>query len=169
MSYPWANSCQRQVWSSQRVRWRLLFVLDRSRPKPSFALCLIEEIQEQTISPRQGRTNPRVVKKPRSKFKSRKRCHRGHGTKLQPLTFAISQPLSSVAWPLTEQYWTPNAENEFGRPFSHQVADYSYPQCNEPTFVLNPSRLNKLPFPLLRDVLEHLTPYIPVRLRKIPN
>ncbi len=64
---------------------------------PLFALWLIEEIQEQKISPRQDRTNPRVVKKPRSKFKSRKRCHRGHGTQLQPLTFAISQPFSSAA------------------------------------------------------------------------
>ncbi len=64
---------------------------------PLFTLWLIEEIQEQKISPRQSRTNPRVVKKPRSKFKSRKRCHRGHGTQLQPLTFAISQPFSSAA------------------------------------------------------------------------
>ena len=64
---------------------------------PLFVLWLIEEIQDQRISPRQGRTNPRVVKKPRSKFKSRKRCHRGHGTQLQPLTFAISQPFSSAA------------------------------------------------------------------------
>ncbi len=57
-----------------------------------FVSWLIEEILEQEIPPRQGRTNPRVVKKPRSKFPSRKRAHRGHGTQLQPPTFAISPP-----------------------------------------------------------------------------
>ena len=58
---------------------------------------LIEEILEQKIPPRQGRTNPRVVKKPRSKFPSRKRAHRGHGTQFQSLTFAVSQPSQSAA------------------------------------------------------------------------
>lgn len=48
----------------------------------------MEEILEQEIPPRQGRTNPRVVKKPRSKFKSKKRSHRSGTTQLQPLTFA---------------------------------------------------------------------------------
>ncbi|WP_236141694.1 hypothetical protein [Nostoc sp. CMAA1605] len=38
---------------------------------------------------RQGRTNPRVVKKTRSKFPSRKPIHSGAGTKRQPLTFFI--------------------------------------------------------------------------------
>lgn len=47
------------------------------------------EILEQTIPQRQGRTNPRVVKKPRSKFPSRKPIHKGVGTKRQPLTFFI--------------------------------------------------------------------------------
>lgn len=64
---------------------------------PLFVSWLIEEILEQEIPPRQGRTNPRVVKKPRSKFSSRKRSHRGHGTQFQPLTFAISQPSQSAA------------------------------------------------------------------------
>ena len=58
---------------------------------------LIEEILEQEIAPRQGRTNPRVVKKPRSKFLSRKRSHRGHVTQYQPLSFAISQPSQFAA------------------------------------------------------------------------
>ncbi|MBD2254234.1 transposase domain-containing protein [Nostoc parmelioides FACHB-3921] len=50
---------------------------------------LILEILEQKIPPRQGRTNPRVVKKPRSMFPSRKPIHSGAGTKRQPLTFFI--------------------------------------------------------------------------------
>jgi len=50
---------------------------------------LILEILEQKIPPRQGRTNPRVVKKPRSKFPSRKPIHSGAGTKHQPLTLFI--------------------------------------------------------------------------------
>ena len=62
-----------------------------------FVSWLIEEILDQEIPPRQGRTNPRVVNKPRSKFPSRKRTHRGHGTQLQPLTFAISPPAQSAA------------------------------------------------------------------------
>jgi hypothetical protein len=62
-----------------------------------FVSWLRSEILEQEIPPRQGRTNPRVVKKPRSKFPSRKRTHRGHGTQVQPLTFAISPPAQSAA------------------------------------------------------------------------
>jgi hypothetical protein len=50
---------------------------------------LLEEIAAQKIPPRQGRSNPRVVKKPRAKFPSRKRLHRGSGTKLEKLTFTI--------------------------------------------------------------------------------
>jgi len=61
---------------------------------PLFVSWLIEEILEQEIPPRQGRTNPRVVKKPRSKFKSKKRSHRSGTTQLQPLTFA---PVPSAA------------------------------------------------------------------------
>ncbi len=56
---------------------------------PLFVSWLMSEILEQEIPPRQGRTNPRVVKKPRSKFKSKKRAHRSHTTQLQPLTFAL--------------------------------------------------------------------------------
>ena len=61
---------------------------------PLFVSWLIEEILEQEIPPRQGRINPRVVKKPRSKFKSKKRSHRTGTTQLQPLTFA---PIPSAA------------------------------------------------------------------------
>ena len=61
---------------------------------PFLVSCLIEEILEQEIPTRQGRTNPRVVKKPRSKFKSKKRSHRSGTTQLQPLTFA---PVPSAA------------------------------------------------------------------------
>ncbi|VEP16548.1 Sulfate and thiosulfate binding protein CysP [Hyella patelloides LEGE 07179] len=51
---------------------------------------LICEITEQIIPNRQGRTNPRVVKKPRSKFQARKPIHRTGFTQLQPLTFAVA-------------------------------------------------------------------------------
>jgi hypothetical protein len=61
---------------------------------PLFVSWLMEEILEQEIPTRQGRTNPRLVKKPRSKFKSKKRLHRSGTTQLQPLTFA---PIPSVA------------------------------------------------------------------------
>ena len=61
---------------------------------PFLVSWLIEEILEQEIPPRQGRTNPRVVKKPRSKFKSKKRSHRSGQTQLQPLTLP---PVPSAA------------------------------------------------------------------------
>ena len=73
---------------------------------PYFFSWLISEITEQIIPPRQGRTNPRVVKKrtaraevssalgrskkPRSKFKARKPIHRTGFTQLQTLTFAVT-------------------------------------------------------------------------------
>lgn len=50
---------------------------------------LLEEILDQKIPPRHARSNPRVVKKPRSKFPSKKRKHRGSGINLEQLTFAI--------------------------------------------------------------------------------
>ena len=56
---------------------------------PYFFSWLISEIAEQIIPTRQGRTNPRVLKKPRSKFKGKKRIHRTGFTQLQPLTFAV--------------------------------------------------------------------------------
>lgn len=47
------------------------------------------EILDEQLPPRQGRTNPRVVKKPRSKFPSKKPIHRGMRVKKEPLSFAI--------------------------------------------------------------------------------
>ena len=47
------------------------------------------EILDEQIPERQGRSNPRVLKKPRSKFPARKPQHRGEGKKLEPLTFSI--------------------------------------------------------------------------------
>jgi hypothetical protein len=64
---------------------------------PLFLSWIIEEISEQKIPQRQNRINPRVVKKPRSKFPSRKRKHRGHGTQIQLLTFVLSQPSHCAA------------------------------------------------------------------------
>ena len=61
---------------------------------PYFFSWLISEIADQIIPTRQGRTNPRVVKKPRSKFKARKPIHRTGFTQLQPLTFAT--PASAI-------------------------------------------------------------------------
>lgn len=47
------------------------------------------EILDEKITPRQGRSNPRLVKKPRSKFSSKKPIHRGTGTQRQSLNFSI--------------------------------------------------------------------------------
>jgi hypothetical protein len=41
------------------------------------------------IRSKKGRTNPRVIKKPRSKFKGKKSLHRTGFTQLQPITFAV--------------------------------------------------------------------------------
>jgi len=51
---------------------------------------LFSEILDLEIPPPQGRTNPRVVKKTRSKYKSKKRFHRNNGTPRQQLSFMIS-------------------------------------------------------------------------------
>ncbi|BDA69464.1 transposase, IS4 family protein [Calothrix sp. PCC 7716] len=50
---------------------------------------LIWEILALEIPPPQQRSNPRVVKKTRCKFKSKKRCHRGNGTTKQQLSFKV--------------------------------------------------------------------------------
>lgn len=52
---------------------------------------LISEILDLEIPPPQHRSNPRVVKKTRSKFKTKKRCHRNNGTPRQQLSFLIFQ------------------------------------------------------------------------------
>lgn len=56
---------------------------------PFFWTWLIREILDEQIPERECRSNPRVVKKPVSKFPSKKPAHRGTGVKLQPLTFDI--------------------------------------------------------------------------------
>lgn len=50
---------------------------------------LMLEILDLQIPPTSGRTNSRVVKKTRSKFKSKKRCHRKNATPRQQLSFTI--------------------------------------------------------------------------------
>ena len=57
---------------------------------PSIFSWMISEIAEQIIPTRQGRTNRKVVKKPRSKFKARKPIHRTGFTQLQPLIFVTA-------------------------------------------------------------------------------
>ena len=47
------------------------------------------EILDEKIPPRQHRSNPRLVKKTRSKFPSKQPVHRGTGTQRQPLNFSI--------------------------------------------------------------------------------
>lgn len=55
---------------------------------------LISEILDLEIPLPQHRSNPRVVKKTRSKFKSKKRSHRNNGTPRQQLSFQISSKAS---------------------------------------------------------------------------
>jgi hypothetical protein len=47
------------------------------------------EILDEQIPAKEGRSNPRVVKKTRAKFPSKKSIHKGTGVKLAPLTFSI--------------------------------------------------------------------------------
>jgi hypothetical protein len=47
------------------------------------------EILDEKIPPRQHRNNPRLVKKTRSKFPSKKPIHRGTGTQPHLLNFSI--------------------------------------------------------------------------------
>ena len=54
---------------------------------------LITDLMDILIIPlRQNRSNPRVVKKPRSKFNSAKPKHRGKGTQIQVLNFQVCYP-----------------------------------------------------------------------------
>jgi hypothetical protein len=55
---------------------------------------LISEISDLEIPLRQHRSNPRVVKKARSKFKSKKRCHRNNSTPRQKISFKITRKAS---------------------------------------------------------------------------
>jgi len=63
--------------------------IEQSQLPPFFFHALIREILDENIPKRQGRNNPRVVKKPRSKFLSKKPVHRGTGTQRQDLHFSI--------------------------------------------------------------------------------
>jgi hypothetical protein len=58
------------------------------------AAMLIAEISDLEIPLRQHRSNPRVVKKARSKFKSKKRSHRNNGSPRQQLSFQIFRQAS---------------------------------------------------------------------------
>jgi len=50
------------------------------------------EILDTILPPRVHRNNPRVVKKPVSKFKSKKLKHRGTGIKMNTPVFKILNP-----------------------------------------------------------------------------
>jgi len=50
------------------------------------------EIIDATLPQRVERNNPRVVKKPVSKFKSKEVKHRGTGIKMKPRVFNILNP-----------------------------------------------------------------------------
>ncbi|RUT08876.1 hypothetical protein DSM106972_009290 [Dulcicalothrix desertica PCC 7102] len=56
---------------------------------------LIWEISDLEIPPPQQRSNPRVVKKTRCKFKSKKRHHRGNGTTKQQLSFKVFKTVAT--------------------------------------------------------------------------
>ncbi len=47
------------------------------------------EIFDEQIPEREGRSNPRVVKKTRAKFPSKKPIHKGAGAKIATLTFSV--------------------------------------------------------------------------------
>lgn len=68
--------------------------IDNSTHLNIYISWLISEILDLEISPPQGRTNPRVVKKTRSKYKSKKRCHRNNSTPRQQLSFEIFKKVS---------------------------------------------------------------------------
>ncbi|GAA6618462.1 IS4 family transposase [Scytonema sp. NUACC26] len=63
--------------------------LDNSENLNIYFSWLMQEILDLEIPPPQNRTNPRVVKKTRSKHKSKKRCHRNNATQRQQLSFLI--------------------------------------------------------------------------------
>jgi hypothetical protein len=60
-----------------------------NRTTPFFWSWLIMEILDEKIPSRQHRSNPRLVKKTRSKFPSKKPIHIGTGTQPQLLNFSI--------------------------------------------------------------------------------
>ena len=64
----------------------------RTTRTPLFLTWLNLEILDATLPKRVQRNNPRVVKKPVSKFKSKKVKHRGTGIKMNPSVFTILKP-----------------------------------------------------------------------------
>lgn len=73
------NIIRRAVLKFQRLQ---------AKEFPFFAW-LVKEILDEQIPEPEGRSNPRVVKKTRAKFPSKKPIHRGQGAKLETLTFSI--------------------------------------------------------------------------------
>jgi hypothetical protein len=65
-------------------------VLRRAIPKFQAISWLMREILDTQIRDRPNRINPRVVKKPRSRFPSKKRYHLHQGIPRQQLTLTIS-------------------------------------------------------------------------------
>ena len=70
--------------------------LCQENQEPERDLCfyswILAEIGDLIIPPRQNRSNPRVVKKPRSKFNSAKPKHRGQGTIIKNLHYQMCSP-----------------------------------------------------------------------------
>jgi hypothetical protein len=68
--------------------------IDNSTNLNIYISWLTSEILDLKIPPPQNRTNPRVVKKTRSKYKTKKRSHRNNSTPRQQLSFEIFQKAS---------------------------------------------------------------------------
>lgn len=68
--------------------------IDNSTNLNIYRSWLISEILDLKIPPPQGRANPRVVKKSRSKYKSKKQSHRNNSTPRQQLSFEIFRKAS---------------------------------------------------------------------------
>jgi hypothetical protein len=49
----------------------------------------VREILDERIPAPEGRSNPRVVKKTRAKFPSKKPIHKGKGVKIETLSFSV--------------------------------------------------------------------------------
>jgi hypothetical protein len=49
----------------------------------------VTEILDEQIPEREGRSNPRVVKKTRAKFPSKKPIHKGVGATIETLKFSV--------------------------------------------------------------------------------
>lgn len=60
-----------------------------TRRNTFFFTWLKREVLDEKIPEPEGRSNPRVVKKTRAKFPSKKPIHKGAGVKLETLTFSV--------------------------------------------------------------------------------